>query len=151
MCYQNRIHHFFHHTRIGDPYLGPVHKEVTKYEITDHSSSTEEDDAVEQLAIQICNMLVIVNPEQPGSPERTRELWAPNRMPTIPPATHLTQQEQSQLQMATQTIARTLTETTTQPDITQQLSQSPEESAGGAGGLGGSIPLRTAHLNDEET
>ena len=72
-------------------------------------------------------------------------------MPTIPSATHLTQQEQSQLSMATQTIARTLTETTAQPDIAQQLSQPSEEPVGGAGGLGGPIPLRSAHLNNEET
>ncbi len=149
--YQNRIHHFFHHTRVGDPYLGPVHKEATKYEITNHGSSTEEDDAAEQLTLQIRNMLVIVDPEQPGSPKRTREPWAPDRMPTIHPATHLTQQEQSQLLMATQTIARTLTETTTQPNIAQQFSQPSEEPKGGRGGPERSFPQRPAHLDDEET
>ncbi len=70
--YKNWIHQFFHHTRIGDPYLGPVHKEVTRYEITDHGSTTEEEPE-DQLTLQIHNSLVIIDPDQPGSPERTRE------------------------------------------------------------------------------
>ena len=48
--YKNQIHQFFHHTRVGDPYLGPIHKEATKHEISDHSSSTEEE-ATDQLAL----------------------------------------------------------------------------------------------------
>ncbi len=131
--YKDKIHQFFHHTRIGDPYLGPIHKEATKYEITDHGSTTEEE-PTNQLALQIRNSLVIIDPEQPGSPERAKEPWAPDRTPKIPPATYLAQQEQPKLQMATETLARTFTETTAQPDITQQLSQPPEEPTGGTGG-----------------
>ena len=52
--------------------------------------------------------------------------------------------------MATKTITRTLTETTTQPDITQQFPQSSEESTGGTGGFGGPIPLRPARLDPTE-
>ena len=72
-------------------------------------------------------------------------------MPTIPPATYPTQQERPKLQMATETIVRTFTETTTQPDITHQLSQPFEEPMGGTGGSGGSFPLGTNRLNNEET
>jgi len=151
VCYKNKIHQFFHHTRVGDPYLGPVHKEATKHEIIDHSSTTEEEEPADQLALQICNSLVIIDKEQPGSPERTREPWEPDRTPHIPPATYLAQQKQPQLQMATETIVRTFTETTTQPDIAQQLSQPPKEPAGGTGGSRGSFPLRTNQLNDKET
>ncbi len=53
--------------------------------------------------------------------------------------------------MATKTIARTLTETTAQPDIAQQLSQPPEEPVGGTRGSGGSFSLGTNRLNTEET
>ena len=149
--YKDKIHQFFHHTRVGDPYLGPIHKEATRHEITDNGSTTEEEEPADQLALQIRNLLVIVDPEQPGSPERTREPWGPERTPVIHPATHLTQQEQSQLQMATETIARTLTETTAQPDIAQQLSQPSEEPTGGTGGSRGSFPLETNRLNVKET
>ncbi len=141
VCYKNQIHQFFHHARIGDPYLGPVHKEAMKHEITDHGSTTEEEEPADQLALQIRNSLVIIDQNQPGSPKRTREPWGPERMPIIPPATYLAQQKQPQLPMATETIARTFTETTAQPDIAQQLSQPPEESEGGTGRPGGSIPL----------
>src|SRR5712671_5000615 len=141
--YKDKIHQFFHHARVGDPYLGLIHKEATRYEITDHGSTTEEEEPTDQLALQIRNSLVIINTEQPGSPKRTREPWGPERTPIIPPATYLTQQEQPKLQMATETIARTLTETTAQPDITQQFSQPPEEPTGGTGGSGGSFPLGT--------
>ncbi len=141
--YKDKIHQFFHHARVGDPYLGPVYKEATKHEITDHGSATEDEEAADQLALQICNSLVIADKDQPGSPKRAREPWGPERMPTIPPATYLAQQKQPQLQMATETIARTLAETTAQPDITQQFSQPPEEPTGGTGGSGGSFPLGT--------
>ena len=151
VCYKDKIHQFFHHTRIGDPYLGPVHKEATKHKITDHSSTIEDKEPADQLALQIRNSLVIVDKEQPGSPKRTREPWGPEQMPSIPPATYPAQQKQPQLQMATKTIARTFTETTTQPDITQQLSQPPEEPVEGTGGSGGSFPLGPNRLNDEET
>src|SRR6266853_1496888 len=127
--YKDKIHQFFHHARVGDPYLGPIHKEATRYEITDHGNSTE-DEAADQLALQIRNSLVITDTEQPGDTTGTREPWAPEQTPKITFATHLAQQEQPKLQMATKTIARTLAETTAQPDITQQLSQSPEEPTG---------------------
>ena len=147
--YKDKIHQFFHHARIGDPYLGPIHKEATRYEITDHGNSTE-DEAADQLALQIRNSLVITDTEQPGSATETREPWAPERTPKIPSATYLAQQEQPKLQMATETIARTFTETTTQPDIAQQLSQPPEESMRGAGGPRESFPLGTNRLNVKE-
>jgi len=70
--YKDKIHQFFHHARIGDPYLGLIHKEATKHKITDHSSTTEEE-PTDQLALQIRNSLVIVDKEQPGSSKRTRE------------------------------------------------------------------------------
>ncbi len=70
--YKDKIHQFFHHARVGDPYLGPIHKEATKHEISNHSSSTEEE-ATDQLALRIRESLVIIDLEQPGSPERTRE------------------------------------------------------------------------------
>src|SRR6266851_5700255 len=79
--YKDKIHQFFHHTRIGDPYLGPIHKEATKHKITDHGSTTEEE-PVDQLALQIRNSLVIIDKEQLGSPERTREPWAQNECPS---------------------------------------------------------------------
>ncbi len=147
--YKDKIHQFFHHARVGDPYLGPIHKEATKHEISNHSSSTEEE-ATDQLALRIRESLVIIDLEQPGSPERTREPWGPERMPTISPATYLTHQKQPQLQMATKTIARTLAETATQSNIAQQLSQPPEEPAGGTRGSGGSLPFGANQLNDEE-
>ncbi len=149
MRYKDWIHQFFHHARVGDPYLGPVHKEATKYKITNHGSTTEEDPK-DQLALQIYNLLVIVDTDQPGSPSRTRELWRPDRMPIIHPATYPAQQAQSQLSMATKTIARTLMQTTTQPDIAQQLSQPPEEPSGGTGGPGEPIPPRSDRLNLKE-
>jgi len=74
--YKDKIHQFFHHARVGDPYLGPIHKEATRYEITDHGDSTE-DEAADQLALQIRNSLVITDTEQPGRPTETREPWAP--------------------------------------------------------------------------
>ncbi len=151
VCYKDKIHQFFHHARIGDPYLGPVYKEATKHEITNHGSTTEEEEPTDQLALQIRNSLVIVDKDQPGSPERSREPWGPERMPTIPPATYLAQQKQPQLQMATETIARTLTETTAQPDIAQQLSQPSEEPIRGTGGSRGSFPIGTNRLSAEET
>ena len=75
--YKDKIHQFFHHARIGDPYLGPVHKEAMRHEITNHSSTTEEEEPTDQLTLQICNSLVIIDQDQPGSPERTRETWGP--------------------------------------------------------------------------
>src|SRR6266851_3723226 len=71
-------------------------------------------------------------------------------MPVIHPATYPAQQAQSQLPMATKTIARTLMQTTTQPDIAQQFSQPPEEPLGGTGGPGEPVPPRSNQLNSEE-
>jgi len=70
-----------------------VHKEVTEYEIPKDNSTTDKG-AEDQLALQICNSLVIIDKQQPGSPERTREPWALDIMPTITPATYPTQQTQ---------------------------------------------------------
>jgi len=69
--YKGKFHQFFHHQRIGDPYLGPVHKEATKYKIPKDNSTTD-DGAKAQLALQIRHLLVIVDKDQPGSPEKTK-------------------------------------------------------------------------------
>jgi len=106
--------------------LGPIHKEATKYKITNNSAITDEE-TEDQLTLQICQSLVIVDKDQPESPKRTREPWAPDVMPTLAPATYTAQQTQSELPMATETIARTFMEGTTQQDITQQLPQSSDK------------------------
>src|SRR5712671_897644 len=98
--HKRRVHQFFHHPQIGDPYLGLVHKEATKYKITQNSSITDKEPE-DQLAIQICKLLVIIDKDQPGSPKKTREPWAPDSMPTITSATYTTQQTQPRLQIAT--------------------------------------------------
>jgi len=84
------VHQFFHHPRVGDPYLGLVYKEVTEYKVTNNGAITDEE-AEDQLTLQIHQSLVIIDKDQPGSPKRTRELWGPDQMPTITPAAYTAQ------------------------------------------------------------
>jgi hypothetical protein len=79
--------------------------------------------------------VVSLNPGDPGSPERTREAWAPSSTPTITPTTYTAQQEQSRLPMATETITRTFTSQTQHEDLGESL---PTEGSGR--GLG-SVPF----------
>ncbi len=68
-------------------------------------------------------------------------------MLTITPATYPTQQTQPRLPMATETIARTLTEGTTQLDTAQQISQPADE----PGRLGRSIPFGANQLGTSDS
>jgi len=109
---KDKFYQFFHSSTIGNPYLGALLKEANQYKFQDDVSTEDEEDkgAKEQLTLQIHNSLVTIDQGQPGSPERTREPWAPDRMPTIASATTITpttysaQQTQSRLPMATETI-----------------------------------------------
>jgi hypothetical protein len=110
--HKDKFYQFFHSSTTGNPYLRALLKEANQYEFQDDISTEDEEDegAEEQLTLQIHNSLVTIDQGQLGSPERTREPWAPDRMPTITstttltPTTHTTQQTQSQLPMATETI-----------------------------------------------
>jgi hypothetical protein len=110
--HKDKFYQFFHSSTTGNPYLGALLKEANQYEFQDDILTEDKEDkgAEEQLTLQIRNSLVTIDQGQPGSPERTREPWAPDRMPTITSATTLTpttytaQQTQSQLPMATETI-----------------------------------------------
>jgi hypothetical protein len=146
--YQGKFHRFFHSETIGNPYLGLEHKEVNQYELFKDDATTE-GSTKEQLTLQIYNLLVLIDKDQPGSPERTQEPWGPDSTPTITPATYSAAQKQPRLQMATttETISRTLDEGTTQHETTQELSQSakgPRRARGSipfsADRLGGSYP-----------
>ena len=129
--HKDKFYQFFHSNTIGNPYLGVLLKKANQYEFQDNVLTEEEDEgAKEQLTLQICNSLVTINQGQPGSPERTREPWASDRMPTIAsatttitPTTYSAQQTQSQLPMATETIMQTLTESTLQYKVTHKLAQ----------------------------
>jgi hypothetical protein len=133
--YRDKFHQFFHSTTTGNPYLGAVLKEVNQYEFQDNASTEEEQGTEEGLTLQIHNSVVKIDQGQPGSPERTREPWAPDRTPTldsattaIPLTTYPAQQTQSQLPIATETISRMLTEGAPQYEVTQELAQPPEGS-----------------------
>jgi hypothetical protein len=65
--------------------------------------------------------VVSLNPGDPGSPERTRQAWAPDSTPTITPTTYTAQQEQSRLPMATETITRTFTSETQHENLRESL------------------------------
>jgi len=100
--HKDKFYQFFHSSTIGNPYLGALLKEANQYKFQDNILTEEEDEgAKEQLALQICNSLVTIDQGQLGSPEKTREPWAPDRMPTIAsattitPTTHSAQQTQS--------------------------------------------------------
>jgi hypothetical protein len=86
--HKDKFYQFFHSTTTGNPYLGALLKEANQYKFQDDVSIEEEDEgAKEQLTLQICNSLVMIDQGQPESPERTREPWAPDRMPTLDSAT----------------------------------------------------------------
>jgi hypothetical protein len=86
--YKEKFYQFFHLTTIGNPYLGPALKKANQYKFQDNVSTEEEDqETKERLTLQIHNSLVTIDQGQPESPERTKEPWAPDRMPTITSAT----------------------------------------------------------------
>jgi hypothetical protein len=137
--HKEKFHQFYHSLTTGNPYLRGVHKEANHFELFKDDSSTEAG-ADDHLTLQICNSVVTIDQGQPGSPERTREAWAPNSTPTITPSTYTPQQTQPGLQMATETITRTLTseaqhETTGEPLLTE-----------GSGRGHGSIPFGSDRL-----
>ena len=105
--HKEKFHQFYHSATTGNPYLGTIYKEANHFELFEDDSSTEAG-ADNQLTLQICNSVVTIDQGQPGSPERTREVWAPDSTPTITPSTYTPQQAQPRLQMATETITRTL-------------------------------------------
>jgi hypothetical protein len=130
--HKDKFYQFFHSSTTGNPYLGVLLKEANQYEFQDDVLTEDKEDkgAEEQLTLQICNLLVTIDQGQPGSPERTREPWAPDRMPTIAsatttitPTTYSAQQTQSRLPMATETITQTLTESAPQYETTHELAQ----------------------------
>jgi len=92
--HKEKFHQFYHSTTTGNPYLGDPLKEANHFELFEDDSSTETG-GDEQLTLQIRNSVVSLNPGDPGSPERTREAWAPSSTPTITPTTYTAQQEQS--------------------------------------------------------
>jgi hypothetical protein len=93
--HKDKFYQFFHSSTTGNPYLGALLKEANQYKFQDDVSTEEEDEgAKEQLTLQICNSLVTIDQGQPGSSERTREPWAPDRTPTITPTTYSAQQTQ---------------------------------------------------------
>jgi hypothetical protein len=152
--HKDKFYQFFHSTTTGNPYLGALLKEANQYEFQDDISTEDEEDkgAKEQLTLQICNSLVTIDQGQPGSPERTREPWAPDRMPTITstttltPTTYTAQQTQSRLPMATETITRTLTESAQEHEIARELAQP----SNGPGGDGRSVPFGADRLGSSQ-
>ncbi len=98
--------------------MGPIYKEATKYEVTNNSAITDEE-TKDQLTLQIHQLLVIINKDQPESPKRTREPWAPDSTLTITSAAYTAQQTQPRLSIATETLARMLMESTTKQNIPQ--------------------------------
>jgi len=92
--HKEKFYQFYHSTTTGNPYLGDQHKEASHFELLEDDSSTETG-GDEQLTLQIRNSVVLLNLGDPGSPERTREVWAPDSTPTITPTTYTAQQEQS--------------------------------------------------------
>ena len=60
--YKERFCQFFHSTTTGNPYLGAVLKEANQYKFQDDISTEEEDqEAKEQLTLQIHNLLVMID------------------------------------------------------------------------------------------
>jgi hypothetical protein len=92
--HKEKFYQFYHSTTTGNPYLGDQCKEANHFELYEDDSSTETG-GDEQLTLQIRNSVVTLNLGDPGSPERTREVWAPDSTPTITPTTYTAQQEQS--------------------------------------------------------
>ena len=106
--HKEKFYQFYHSLTTGNPYLGAMHKEANNFELFGDNSSMEAG-GDNQLTLQICNSVVMIDQGQLGSPERTREVWAPDSTPTITPSTYTLQQIQLGLQMATETITRTFT------------------------------------------
>jgi hypothetical protein len=124
--HKEKFHQFYHSTTTGNPYLGDPYKEANHFELFKDNSSTEAG-GDEQLTLQICNTVVLLNLGDLGSPERTREVWAPDHTPTLTPTTYTAQQEQSRLPMATETITRTLASETQHKGLGEPLhTEGPE-------------------------
>ena len=137
--HKEKFHQFYHSTTTGNPYLGDQHKEANHFELFEDDSSTETG-GDEQLTLQLRNSVVSLNPGDPGSPERTREAWAPSSTPTITPTTYTAQQEQSRLPMATETITRKFTSETQHEDLGESLpTDRPERGFG-------SVPFRADRM-----
>jgi len=141
--HKEKFRQFYHSTTTGNPYLGNEHKEANHFELFEDDSSEAGGD--DPLTLQIRNSVVTIDPQQPGSPERPREPWAPDSTPTITPATYTAQQEQPRLQMATETITRTLASETQHESTGQSLyTEGPERGSGpvpfGADRMGSARP-----------
>jgi hypothetical protein len=89
--HKEKFHQFYHLSTIGNPYLGAIYKQANNFELFEDDSSTEAG-ADNQLTLQIHHSVVTIDQGQPGSPERMREVWAPDSTPTITPATYTPQQ-----------------------------------------------------------
>jgi hypothetical protein len=85
--HKEKFHQFYHSTSMGNPYLGDPLKEANHFELFKDDSSTKAG-GDKQLTLQIHNSVVSLNLGDLGSPERTREAWAPDSTPTITPATY---------------------------------------------------------------
>jgi hypothetical protein len=118
--HKEKFHQFYHLTTTGNPYLGDQHKEANHFELFEDDSSTKTG-GDKQLTLQIRNSVVLLNLGDLGSPERTREAWAPDSTLTITPTTYTAQQEQSQLPMATETITRTFMSETQHKNLGESL------------------------------
>jgi hypothetical protein len=141
--HKEKFHQFYHSMTTGNPYLGDPHKEANNFELFKDDSSTEAG-GDEQLTLQIRNSVVLLNPGDLGSPERTREAWALDSTPTITPTTYTAQQTQSRLPMATKTITRTLVSETQHKSHGESL---PTEGPGR--GLG-SIPFGADRMGSSQ-
>jgi hypothetical protein len=141
--HKEKFHQFYHSTTTGNPYLGDLHKEANHFELLEDDSSTETG-GDKQLTLQIHNSVVSLNPGDLGSPERTREVWAPDSTPTITPTTHTAQQEQSRLPMATETITRTFMSETQHEDLGESLP------ADGSGRRLGSVPFGADRMGSSQ-
>jgi len=137
--HKEKFHQFYHSSMTGNPYLRTVHKEANHFELFKDDSSTEAG-ADDQLTLQIHNSVVTIDQGQLGSPERTREAWAPDSTPTITPSTYTPQQAQPRLQMATETITRTL-----MGEAQHETTREPLPTEGPRRGLG-SIPFGSDQL-----
>ena len=106
--HKEKFHQFYHSTTTGRPYLGALHNQANNFELFEDNSSMEAG-ADNQLTLQIHHSVVAIDQGQLGSLERAREPWAPASTPTITASTYTPQQTQPGVQMATETITRTLT------------------------------------------
>jgi len=153
--HKGKFRQFYHSMTTGNPYLGDEHKEANHFELFEDDSSTEAG-ADDQLTLQIHNSVVTIDLQQLGSPERPREVWAPDSTPTITPATYTAQQTQLRLQMATETITGTFASETQHEGTGEPLhTEGPEQGLRpipfGADRMGSSRPnegqIRTSIVN----